>query len=124
MCFCYTNNMWSIKANTCKLCKLQYTGQTVCRLSDRITGHRGHISDGSFSENSDEATLAEHLSVALGLAPLSEEVFNASYSFTVVELGSKDMNEAERRWANKLVTLKPFGLNKLHPGGAAASMSM
>ena len=113
----------TIYVATCRLCNLQYTGQSVVKLSQRISGHRTHIFDESFPDEGDEATLAEHLSVDHGCNPLSANTFNSNYSFTVVELGSRDMVEAERRWTNKLLTLRPFGLNKDKPGGVAASMS-
>ena len=107
---------------TCKACNLQYTGQSVGLFSVRISGHRTHIFDDSFADDTDEATLAEHLTVHHGFQR-SKATFNSTYSFIIVELGPRDMNEAERRWIDTLITLRPFGLNKVKPGGVSSSLS-
>ena len=41
----------------------------------------------------------------------------------MVELGPRDIDAAEQRWADKLLTLVPFGLNKEKPGGVVDSVT-
>ncbi len=120
---CKTRNL--TYCATCQLqqCSKQYTGRTVTKLSSRISKHRGHLSDTVFDDESDEATLAEHLVVDHGLVAPSSEVFNSSYLFTVLERDPQDIVKSEQRWTDKLLTLRPFGLNKEKPGGVAASVS-
>ena len=78
------------------------------------------MSDISF-DDSDDATLAEHLKVEHEFH--SVELFNLGYNFTVLEIGSFNLDESEQRWVSKLTTLQPFGLNKEVPRGVADSVA-
>lgn len=135
---CKSRNL--IYCATCLLCQKQYTGRTVTKLQKRICGHRSHLDDEFFDDESDEATLVEHLSVdhnfkvkprdnEESLPPgdgnfLSSKLFNSSYQFTVLELSPHDIDRAEQRWISKLLTMRPFGLNKEKPCGVTDSVRM
>ena len=83
------------------------------------------MSDEVFLDESDEASLAEHLIVDHGLSVPSSRTkdFNSSYQFTVLEIAPRDIVGAERRWTDKILTHRPFGLNKEKPGGVADSVT-
>ena len=104
----------------CSLCNKQYTGKSSNKLQTRIAGHRSHVGyeDGLIIE-SDERTLAEHLQEIHHLH--SVDTFNSNYSFTVLELSPRNLDLAEQKWVNKLLTIEPFGLNKEKPGGVLGS---
>ena len=53
----------------------------------------------------------------------SVDLFNSNYSFTVLEVSPRNLDQAEQKWTNKLMTLQPFGLNKEKPGGVLSSIS-
>jgi hypothetical protein len=74
---------------TCNLCPKQYVGKTNNKLKTRISGHRNNMSDISF-DDSDDATLAEHLKVEHEFH--SVELFNLGYDFTVLEIGSFNLD--------------------------------
>jgi len=105
----------------CRLCNKQYTGKSVCKLQRRISGHRSHVGDEVFDEESDEATLAEHLQVCHNLT--TTDLFDESYWFTVLENSPKNLDISEQRWVSRLMTMRPFGLNKEKPGGVTDSVS-
>ena len=105
---------------SCQLCEKQYVGQSVNRLQKRISGHRTHLRDTDFDET-DEATLAEHLKLDHNFNTLP--LFNSSYSFTVLELDPKHLDNSEQRWVSLLLTMRPFGLNKETPRGVTDSVS-
>ena len=94
----------------------QYTGRTANKLQSRISGHRSHVGDTVY-DDSDDAALAEHLHEVHGLDRV--EHFNQNYEFTVLEINPRNLDAAEQRWVSRLVTMKPFGLNKEKPRGVA-----
>ena len=98
----------------CKHCGKQYVGKTCQCLRKRVSGHRTHVGGNEFSE-SDECTLAEHLYLDHNFYSVDE--FNSSYSFTVLELFPHNLDLSEQKWINRLVTMRPFGLNKARPLG-------
>ena len=108
----------------CFLCNKQYTGKSSNKLHTRIIGHRSHVgyTDENFINESDEKTLAEHLKEVHNFD--SVDHFNSNYSFTVLEVSPRNLDQSEQRWANKLMTLRPFGLNKEKPGGVSSSTSL
>ena len=131
---CKTRN--AIYVATCRLCKKQYSGKTTTQIRTRICGHRCHVYDLLFDEESDTAALVEHLVLEHGFMMrypgcddnvdhnlLSPQLFNSSFYFTVVEISPSNLDDAERRWVDKLVCLRPFGINKEKPGGVSDSMS-
>ena len=100
----------------CRICDKQYTGKTVNKLQQRISGHRSHVGDTTFDET-DEAALAEHLSEDHNYDSVG--LFNHSYTFTVLEISPHNLDQAEQRWVSRLVSMRPFGLNKEKPRGVA-----
>ena len=76
---------------------------------------------GDTFDESDDATLAEHLKLDHDFQ--SVELFNLGFNFTVLEVGSRNLDESEQRWVSKLTTLKPFGLNKEIPRGVTDSVT-
>ena len=114
---CKSKNL--IYCAQCRVCNKQYTGKTVTRLQNRISGHRTHVGDTEFDE-SDEAALVQHLVEDHNFDTIDR--FNLNFSFTVVELSPHDLDKAEQRWASRLVTMRPFGLNKEKPLGVADSV--
>jgi len=116
---CKSRNL--IYCAQCRICNKQYAGKSVNKLQKRISGHRSHVGDEVFDEDSDEATLAEHLQVCHNLTTVDH--FNNNYSFTVLENSPKDLDNSEQRWVSRLLTMRPFGLNKEKPGGVTDSVS-
>ena len=108
----------------CLLCQKQYTGKTTNKLQQRISGHRSHVNrppdELPKPEDTDEATLAEHLNLVHNMD--SVELFNLSYSFTVLQLEPRNIDKCEQKWISQLVTLEPYGLNKEKPCGVADSI--
>ena len=45
------------------------------------------------------------------------------YSFTILELGPRNIDFVGQKWAKRLMTMRPFGLNKEKPGGIIGSTS-
>ena len=82
-------------------------------------GYRSHVgySDDLISET-DERTLAEHLKEAHNFN--SVDCFNSNY---ILDVSPRDLDHSEQKWVNRLVTLKPFGLNKEKPGDVSSSVS-
>jgi hypothetical protein len=107
----------------CLLCKIQYAGQTVNKLRTRISGHRSHMNrtpDIEPTEDTDEASLANHLKNEHGMD--SVELFNVMYSFTILQIDPPDLDKAEQQWISQLVTMHPYGLNIEKPRGVADSL--
>ena len=100
----------------CQHCGKQYVGKTCQCLRTRISGHRTHVGGIEFLE-SDESTLAEHLHTDHNFD--SVNLFNSGYNFTVLELFPHNLDLAEQRWISRLVTMRPFGLNKDRPLGVS-----
>ena len=115
---CKSRNL--IYMASCKHCSKQYVGKTCQCLRTRITGHRTHVGKEEFSETDDSA-LAEHLCVDHNFNS-EPNSFNSSYSFTVLEAFPHNLDMAEQRWINRLVTMRPFGLNKDRPLGVSDSL--
>ena len=104
----------------CSLCNKQYTGKSTIKLQTRIAGHRSHVGyEDGLTIESDERTLAEHLQEIHHLH--SVDTFNSNYSFNVLELSPGNLDLAEQKWVNRLLTIQPFGLNKEKPGGVLGS---
>ena len=105
------------------MCKKQYTGKTDNRLQKRISGHRSHVKKPPDPKDriidSDEAVLALHMHEHNFK---SVELFNVNYSFTILEFDPPDLDKAEQKWASRLVTMEPFGLNIQKPCGVADKM--
>ena len=107
----------------CRLCKIQYTGKTSNKLQTRISGHRSHVTDFDPEEDDedlDEKALAEHLLSEHNISDV--KTFNESYGFTVLQINPKNLDKCEQMWANRLITLRPFGLNREKPCGVADSI--
>ncbi len=51
------------------------------------------------------------------------DLFNHSYSFTVVQVSPMDLDACEQRWVHRLNTLIHLGLNKEPPNGVSVSIS-
>ena len=75
----------------------------------------------TFDSETDEATLAEHLHDEHNITLVDQ--FNSNYSFTIIEISPRNLDIAEQKWTNRLVTMRPFGLNKEKPGGVMGSIS-
>ena len=101
------------------MCNIQYTGKYTTKLQSRICNHRSYVGNDCFDPDTDEAKLAKHLHNDHNLN--SVDLFNSNYSFTILELGPRNIDFAEQKWANRLMT--PFGLNKEKPGGFIGSTS-
>ena len=111
----------TIYCATCLHCSKQYVGKSTNKLQKRISGHRAHMNDTDFDLDNDDATLAEHLKLSHGVADF--DLFNHSYSFTVLQASPHDLDACEQRWVDRLTTLSPFGLNKEAPNGVSDSVS-
>ena len=61
----------------------------------------------------------EHLFTEHGLDTV--QAFNKSYKFSILQVNPKNLERCEQMWANKLLTIHPFGLNKEKPCGVAES---
>ena len=105
----------------CIICLKQYVGKTMCKLRTRISGHRTHISrikeEQDDDDDKDEAALANHLIKDHNLK--TPEWFNKCYSFAVLQDNPSDIDRAEQIWVNRLVTMRPFGLNIEKPCGVS-----
>ena len=88
-------------------------------MRKRISGHRSHVGENDF-EDSDEATLARHLKEDHNFDSVDQ--FNNNYSFTALEYGPRDIDVAEQRWISKMITMRPFGLNRDKPLGVSDSI--
>ena len=111
----------TIYCATCLHCSKQYVGKSTNKLQKRISGHRAHMNDTDFDLDNDDATLAEHLKLSHGVVDF--DLFNHSYSFTVLQASPHDLDACEQRWVDRLTTLSPFGLNKEAPNGVSDSVS-
>ena len=50
-------------------------------------------------------------------------MFNSNFSFNILEISPRDLDIAEQKWVDKLVTVRPFGRNKEKPWGVTNSVS-
>ena len=57
--------------------------------------------------------MAEHL--ALVHNSISSDVFNSNFSFSILEISPRELDIAEQKWVDKIVTMRLFGLNKEKP---------
>ena len=119
---CQSRNI--IYSARCIICLKQYVGKTTCQLRTRISGHRTHISrekdDEDSEEDKDDAALANHLIKDHNLK--TPELFNKCYSFSVVQENPSDIDRAEQIWVNRLVTMRPLGLNIEKPCGVSEQL--
>ena len=104
----------------CVLCK-QYTGKTDVHIGKRICTHRTHVNKTPGDEETDESALADHLRADHNL--FSVEDFNSHYQFTILEVEPANLDTCEQKWTNRLVTMRPFGLNIEKPGGVADTIT-
>jgi hypothetical protein len=116
---CKTKNI--VYCATCLHCSKQYVGKSTNKLQTRISGHRSHKNNTAFDPDTDDATLAEHLHLCHDVT--DSDSFNHSYSFTVLQISSYDIDSCEQRWVDRLITLSPFGLNKVAPNWVSDSIS-
>ena len=107
----------------CVLCKKQYTGKTDVHLGKRICTHRTHVNNLKTpgDEETDESALADHLRADHNL--FSVEDFSSHYLFTILEVEPANLDTCEQKWTNRLVTMRPFGLNIEKPGGVADTIT-
>ena len=61
------------------------------------------MNDTDFDLDYHDATLAEHLKLFHGVADFN--LFDHSYSFTVLQISPHDLDACEQRWVNHLTTL-------------------
>ena len=94
---------------------------STTKLQSSISNHRSHVGDDCFDPDTDEATLAEHLHNDHNLNSVG--LFNSNFSFTILELGPRNIDFTDQKWANRLMTMRPFGLNQEKPGGVIGSTS-
>ena len=66
------------------------------------------MGDSEFDLDNDDATLSEHLISHHGVT--DGDLFNDSYSFTVLQLAPHDLDSCEQIWVDRLATVAPFGL--------------
>jgi hypothetical protein len=78
------------------------------------------MNDTAFDPDTDDATLAEHLHLCHHV--MDSDSFNHSYSFTVLQIFPYDIDSCEQRWVDRLITLSPFGLNKVAPNEVSDSI--
>jgi len=106
----------------CLICQKQYAGKTTCKLQTRISGHRSHVNKTTKTIllDTDEAALVEHLKTHH--QPVTTELFNLNYSFTVLQINPPDLDKCEQLWVSRLGTMQPFGLNIEKPRGIADSV--
>ena len=78
----------------------------------------------NFDENIDVRVIFESVGDGYYNYPLLKALsnFNLNYSFTIVELSPRDIDKAEQSWVSRLLTMRPFGLNKEKPGGVTDSV--
>ena len=117
---CKSHNL--IYCAECMLCHKQYVGKTVNKLQKRISGHRTYVNKLDnildFVE-SDDTALAHHLKQDHNFDTI--RLFNLSYKFTILENNPHSLDDAEQRWVNRIVCMRPFGLNVEKPGGVTES---
>ena len=92
------------------------------KLQKRISGHRTFVNkldDLEDMDVSDDAALAHHLKQDHNFDTIRQ--FNASYKFTILENNPYSLDKSERMWVNRLVSMRPFGLNVEKPGGVTES---
>ena len=97
---CKTKN--TIYCATCLHCLKQYVGKSTNKLQKRISGHRSHMNDLVFDSENDDASLAEHLKLSHSV--MDPELFNHSFSFTVLQVSPLDLDACEQRWVHRLNT--------------------
>ena len=71
-------------------------------------------------KDTDEAALANHLKEEHNMTTV--QLFNLSYSFTILQIEPGDLDKCEQKWVSQLVTMQPFGLNIEKPRGVADSI--
>ena len=95
----YNTPLWNGKSRNvvycaeCFLRNKQYTSKSTTKLQSRISNHRSYVGDNCFDPDTDEATLAEHLHDDHNLN--SVDLFNSNYSFTILELGTRNIDFAK-----------------------------
>ena len=98
---CKTKN--TIYCATCLHCLKQYVGKSTNKLQKRIiSGHRSHMNDLVFDSKNDDASLAEHLKLSHSV--MDPDLFNNSFSFTVLQVSPLDLDACEQRWVHRLNT--------------------
>ena len=91
-------------------------------LQKRISGHRTYVNQlGNLKDldDTDDTALAHHLKQDHNFDTI--KLFNLSYKFTILENNPHSLDKAEQRWVNRLVTMRPFGINVEKPGGVTES---
>ena len=117
---CKSHNL--IYCALCVFCQKQYVGKTTNKLQKRISGHRTFVNKlGEMVDldETDDAALAHHLKKDHNFDTIKH--FNVSYKFSILENNPLSLDKAEQRWVNRLVTMRPFGLNVETPGGVTDS---
>ena len=103
-----------VYAITCKHCGIQYVGQTMNSIMDRIQGHSGDIA------NSRDTTVARHFrscppppSKPSGWSGFTITILSFCKSPPRTPAGILELNVEERRWMHRLSSITPNGLNLL-----------
>ena len=103
---CRSSNL--IYCITCKVCGMQYVGQTMRRLRNRFYNHYFHI-----RESTQDKAVSRHMSD-------NNHNTNWNFSISVLEFikvapdgpGAKDVRDrVERKWIHRMKTSSPDGMN-------------